>query len=92
MFSFRCPDRLTDLLRAQRVAFLDGPIDMPFTQVPDVPIDLVTVDWRAIAESIVNDLITLEAFDHNRHTTFEAEARCRVPLSSFSEPLRPVRI
>jgi hypothetical protein len=91
MFSFRSPDRLIDLLRAQRVAFIDGPIDMPFVAVPDVPIDLVTVDWQAVAESIVNDLITLEAFDRNRHTTFEARAQLRVPLSSFSEPIRPVR-
>jgi len=91
MFSFRSPDGLADLLRAQRVAFIDGPIDMAYAKVPDAPVDLVTVDWQTVAESIVNDLITLEAFDRNRHTTFEAQAQLRVPLSSFSEAIRPVR-
>ena len=91
MLSFRNPERVSDLLRAQRVAFIDGPIDIPFIRVPDVPVDLVTVDWHAIAESIVHDLITLEAFDQNRHTTFEAQLQMRVPLSSVSEPLCPLR-
>ncbi len=59
-------------------------IDIPFAQIPDVPIDLVTVNWQAVAESIVNDLITREAFDGNRYTTFQAEARFRVPLNTFA--------
>jgi len=91
MFAFRSPDGVVDLLKAYRVAFIDGPIDMPFAEVPSAPVDLVTVDWQMVAESIVNDLITLEAFDHNRHTTFEAQARLRVPLSDFSEVIRPSR-
>ena len=89
MFAFRSPDQLGDLLRAQRVAFVDGPIDMPFTKIPDVPVDLVTVNWPIVAESIVNDLITREAFDRNRYTTFEAEAQLRAPLSSFCDEIRP---
>ena len=91
MFAFRSPDKLTDLLRAQRVALLDGPIDLPFAKVPDAPVDLVTVNWQEVAESIVNDLITRDAFERNRFTTFEAEARLRVPLSNFSQELRPAR-
>jgi hypothetical protein len=91
MFAFRSPDQLGDLLRAQRVAFVDGPIDMPFTKIPDVPVDLVTVNWPIVAESIVNDLITREAFDRNRYTTFEAEAQLRAPLSSFCDEIRPSR-
>jgi hypothetical protein len=91
MFAFRSPDQLGDLLRAQRVAFVDGPIDMPFTKIPDAPVDLVTVNWCIVAESIVNDLITREAFERNRYTTFEAEAQLRVPLSSFCDEIRPSR-
>jgi hypothetical protein len=91
MLAFRSPDQLGDLLRAQRVAFVDGPIDLPFTKIPDAPVDLVTVDWQAVAESIVNDLITREAFDRNRYTTFEAEAQLRVPLSGFCDEIRPSR-
>jgi hypothetical protein len=91
MFSFQSPEKLTALLRVQRVALIDGPIDMPFVKVPDVPVDLVIFDWQAIAESIVNDLITQEAFDRNRRTTFEAEVEFGVPLSNFSEPIHPLR-
>jgi hypothetical protein len=89
LFAFRSPDQLIDLLRAQHVAFIDGPIDMPFAQIPDVPVDLVTVNWQAVAESVVNDVITREAFERNRFTTFQAEAQLRVPLNSFSEELHP---
>jgi DNA-binding Lrp family transcriptional regulator len=91
MFAFRNPDEIVDLLRAHRVAFIDGPIDMPFAEVSNAPADLVTVDWPSVAKSIVDDLITLEAFDRNRHTLFEAQAHFRVPLSSFSETIRPLR-
>ena len=91
MFAFRSPDKLADLLKTQRVALLDCPVDTPFAKLPDAPVDLVTVNWQAIAESIVNDLITREGFDRNRHTTFEAEAHLRVPLSSFCDEIRPTR-
>lgn len=89
MFAFRSPYQMADLLKVHRVAFIDGPVDMPFADVPDAPVDLVTVNWQAVAESIVNDLITREAFDRNRYTTFEAEARLRVPFSSFCDEIRP---
>lgn len=91
MFAFRDPDGIAALLNTQRVGLIDGPIDMPFAEIPNAPIDLVMVNWQAVAESIVNDLITLEAFDRNRHTTFEAQAQLRVPLSGFSETIRPLR-
>jgi hypothetical protein len=84
MFSFRTPEQLVKLLIAQRVALIDGPIDIPFASVPDVQVDLVTFNWQAVAESIVNDLVTLDAFDRTRHTTFEGEAQLRVPFSSLS--------
>jgi hypothetical protein len=90
-FSFQCPDGISDLLKAHRVAFIDGPIDIPFVEVPEVTVDLVTFDWQFVAETIVNDLITLEAFDNNRHTTFDAQAQLRVPLRCFAETIRPLR-
>jgi hypothetical protein len=91
MFTFRSPQQVADLLKARRVAFVDGPIDLPFTKVPNVPVDLVVVNWASVVESIVSDLTTREAYDRNRNTTFEAEARLRVPLSSFCEEIRPLR-
>lgn len=90
-FSFQNPDGVADLLRVQRVAFIDGPIDIPFAEMPDVLVDLVIFEWQFIAEAIVNDLVTLEAFDNNRHTTFEAQAQLRVPLRSFADTIRPLR-
>jgi hypothetical protein len=91
MFAFRSADQFTELLRTQRVALVDGPIDMPFIKVPDVAVDLVSVNWQALAEVIVNDLISREALDRNRYTTFEAEAQFRVPLTRICDELRPLR-
>ncbi len=90
MFSFRCCARFVDLLRTHRVALIDGPIDLAFARVPDALFDLVTIDWKAVAESIVNDMITLQAFDQNRHTTFTGECYMRVPISKFCESVRPI--
>jgi hypothetical protein len=87
MLAFRSPNQLADLLKTHCVAFVDGPIDMPFAKVPDVLIDLVAINWQAVAESIVSDLVTHDAFDRDRHTTFEAEAYFRVPLKRFCEEM-----
>lgn len=83
-FSFRCPEGLTELLQRNRVAFLDGPVSMPFSKVPDVEVDLIAVNWQLVAEQIVNDLITQDAFFGIGPTMFEAEAKLRVPLSEFA--------
>lgn len=91
MFSFQCPLAIIDLLRSVRVAFIDGWVDLPFAKIPDVLVDLVTFDWQAIAESIVNDVVTLDAFDCTRPTTFQSQVELRVPLSNFSEPILPLR-
>lgn len=90
-FAFQSPDQLLHLIKTHRVGFVDGSIDMPFIKVPEVAVDLVTVNWRNVCESIVNDLITRDAFDRNRHTTFEAEMQLRVSLRHFCEEIRPAR-
>jgi hypothetical protein len=86
-FCFRVPAAVADLLRAHRVALISGPVSMPFTRVPDVQVDLVTVDWQLIAEQIVDDLITQDAFHLSGPTIFEAEAKLRVPLSAFAQTI-----
>lgn len=83
-FCFRAPQAVADLLQAHRVAFLNGPVSMPFAKVPDAKVDLVTVDWQSVAERIVDDLISQEAFQPGP-TTFEAEAKLCVPLSAFGQ-------
>jgi DNA-binding LacI/PurR family transcriptional regulator len=81
---FRCPAGVTELLQERRVAFINGPVTMPFAKVPNVRVDLVTVDWQLVAERIVDDLITQEAFKIAGPTVFEAEANLRVSLSDFA--------
>src|SRR5437588_12094378 len=86
-FCFRSPVAVTELLQKQRVAFVNGPVSMPFAKVPDVRVDLVTVDWQSVAERIVDDLITQEAFKVAGPTVFEAEPKLRVLLSEFAQPI-----
>ncbi len=86
-FCFRRPGAMTDLLQKQRVAFISGPVTMPFAKVPNVRVDLVAVDWQLVAERIVDDLITQEAFKIAGPTVFEAEANLRVPLSDFAQAI-----
>lgn len=84
---FRAPGEVTQLLRNQRVAFLNGPVSMPFARVPDERVDLVVVDWQWVAEQIVSDLISQEAFRVARPTVFEARAELRVPLRDFAQEI-----
>jgi hypothetical protein len=84
---FRAPGGMTRLLRMQRVALLNGPVSMPFAKVPDVAVDLVVVDWQLVAEQIVNDLVTQDAFHLSGPTIFEAEAKLRVPLNEFAQAI-----
>jgi hypothetical protein len=69
------------------VALLNGPVSMPFARVPRVKVDLVVVDWQRVAEKIVDDLITQEAFQQGQAKIFEAEAKLRVPLSEFAHSI-----
>jgi hypothetical protein len=84
---FRTPDAVAGLLQTHRVAFLNGPVSMPFAKVPGVNVDLVVVDWQRVAEEIVDDLITQEAFQQGHSKIFEAEAKLRVPLSEFAHSI-----
>jgi hypothetical protein len=84
---FRAPGGVIDLLRAQRVAFLNGPVSMPFAKVPEVPVDVVMVDWQLVAEKIVDDLITQDAFQLPGPTVFEAEAKLRARLRAVAQSI-----
>ena len=86
-FCFRAPAVVSDLMQAHRVALISGPVSMPFARVPDVQVDLVTIDWQLVAEQIVDDLISQDAFQRRGPTIFEAEAKLRVPLSAFAQSI-----
>jgi DNA-binding transcriptional ArsR family regulator len=85
--AFRAPTAMTNLLETHQVAFLNGPITMPFAKVPDAKVDLVVVDWQGVTEQIVDDLITQDAFRISPATDFEAQAKLRVPLSDFAQDI-----
>jgi hypothetical protein len=85
MLACRRPRAVTELLKTKRVAFLGGPVNMPFARLPDVKVDLVTFDWQVMTKSIVDDLITQRAFQTPGSTIFEAQAHLRVPLSRFAQ-------
>jgi Bacterial regulatory proteins, gntR family len=86
-FCFRAPDAVAELLKTQRVALINGPVSMPFARVPDVQVDLVTVDWQLVGEQIVDDLIDQAAFQESGPTYFDAEPKLRVPLSAFAQSI-----
>ncbi len=84
---FRVPQAVTELLEHHRVAFLNGPVTMPFTKVPDVRVDIVLADWPRIAKQIADDLVTQNAFQFSGPTTFEAEVKLGVPLRDFAQAI-----
>lgn len=87
LFAFRAPESLTKLFNSSRVALVEGPVNMPFTAIPDVRVDLVFVDWQLVAERIVGDLISQEAFNDSKRVTFEAECKLQVPLNQYAQSI-----
>src|SRR5439155_8336868 len=49
MSSFRSPESLRGLLTCSRVAFVGGPVSIPFAKVPEAKVDLVIVDCQLVA-------------------------------------------
>jgi hypothetical protein len=86
MLASRAPDTVAEVLKTRCVAWIDGLPDLLCGQgAPDIRIDLVSVDWRAIGERIARDILSGDAFRQSERTIFEAEAHLHVPL--FSEHL-----
>jgi hypothetical protein len=86
MLGFRAPEAVAQLLKTRRAAFIQGPVNMPFSELPDAPVDLVTPDWQVIAERIVSDLATQSVFKGNEPVVFEAKLQ-RVPLSQYAHDI-----
>jgi len=87
MFSFRAPGSMTELIRTHRVGLIGGPVNMPFAKLPDVRVDLITFNWQLIAERIVKDLITQEAFQESFPVIFQAEAHLQIPLNRIAQDI-----
>jgi len=85
LLAFRSPDALIHLMNQRRVALVDGPVSLPFADVPLVKVDLAVADWQRVTSSITTDLLAKEAPDPSGPTVFQAEAKLRVPLSDFAQ-------
>ncbi len=87
MFAFREPEGLMDLTQHCHVALTGGPPTIPFARVRDVRAELVVVDWQLVAEKIVSDLISKEAFKRLDSTIFKAKAELNAPLSHHAQTI-----
>lgn len=87
LLAFRTPRLLAELFANCHVALVDGPLSIPMGSAPDVPADVVFVDWAAVAQQIVNDFSTESAIDEGRAVSFEAEADCRVSLRRYAQTI-----
>lgn len=87
MVAFRAPEALMHAMTNCRIAFTGGPPSIVFAQALDVPMDLVLVDWQLIAERVVGDLISKQAFNRGETTVFEADTRLQVPLNQYAQSL-----
>lgn len=81
--ALREPEAFAELMRKRRVALFDGPISMLFANVPEAPVDLVTVNWKMVAERIVGDLITQAVWSESESLVFHAKPEINVPLQKF---------
>jgi hypothetical protein len=87
LFAFRAPARLTALMSRRRVALVDGPVSLPFTNAPPVRADLAAADWEAVATGITEEFLTKEAFTRATITIFEATAFLQAPLNEFAQSI-----
>lgn len=81
---FRNPEAVVDLLKIRRIGFVDGSVTIPFSKTAHVHVDLVSVNWQLVSESIVNDLVTQRAFQQSDCTIFDAQSYSDVSLREFS--------
>lgn len=79
----REPEAFWELMQKRRVALVDGPISLLFATIPAVPVDLIAVDWPAVTDRIVRDLIDQTAWVKSESLVFHAEAQLGVPLNRF---------
>ena len=85
LLAMRAPEGLIGLAKRVRLALVDGPVGVPFSKLTNVLIDLVVVDWRAVAKRIVDDFLRHAVPDRGHPFVFEAIALSRVPLSQYAE-------
>jgi hypothetical protein len=87
LLALRSPDALARLTSHGRVALVDGPVSVPLGHLSETVVDLVVVDWAAVAKQIVHDLLKHNLPDRANPLVFEATALFQVPLIKYAERL-----
>jgi hypothetical protein len=85
ILAFRAPRLFYALLNKTRVALIDGPVTTPFTQPLEARVDLLAVNWLVVAERLVADLISQEAFRGTSPIVFHAQYKSRTLLSEHAQ-------
>jgi len=87
LFLMRAPVAFTSLVQKSRVALLDGPVSMPFTQRIAGAVDLIVVDWASVAQRLADDILNHEAFLEGKPVLFEAKSELSVALEQFAQKI-----
>jgi hypothetical protein len=83
----RAPEAFSELLFNCRVALVHGPISMPLAPRIHAPLDLVVIDWQAMAERLAEDILNREAFNEPEPAIFEAIAKLKTPFDKFVQKI-----
>jgi hypothetical protein len=83
----REPDALGELMEKHRVAFVEGAPSNPFAEVADARVDVITLDWKPVAERVVEALVPHGTGDGTQPLVFEAKAHLAVRLEKFCRRL-----
>ncbi len=79
------PDSFDRLSKRCRVALIDGPVSLRGTRSYDAVVDLVTVDWAAVARRVADDISKSRPLGSGQPCVFEAAAQYRVQLGKYSQ-------
>jgi hypothetical protein len=85
LLATRAPEALVGLTKSSRIALVDGPVSFPLAKLSDGLVDMLIVDWQAVAKRIVADLLKQKLPDRHHPFVFDAAAFYRVPLSGYAE-------
>jgi hypothetical protein len=83
----RAPEAFKRMLFDCRVALVQGPVSMPWAPRIDALLDLVVIDWQAVAERLAEDILNREAFNEHEPVIFEGIAELKTPFDKFVQKI-----
>ncbi len=87
LLAMYAPGAFSRLAKNSSLALVGGPVSVPYAAFTDATVDLVMVDWKAVAKRIVVDLTMPRRGGMEQPCVVEATARCEVLLSRYSQRL-----